>query len=46
MKIVKAGILDKETIEKDAYPQAELYAPDRISWVPTFDGAEAKKGMS
>lgn len=46
LKIIKAGVLDKETIEKDAKPQAELYHPDRISWVPQFEGVETKKGMS
>jgi hypothetical protein len=39
MRIIKAGILDDVNIINNTKPGAELFAPERIKWVPALDNA-------
>ena len=45
-KVLKVGVLDDVNILNSHQPQAELYAPERISWVSKIDGAGQMTGMS
>jgi hypothetical protein len=45
MRIIKAGILDDVAIINNTKPGAELYASERIKWVPALDGAGQMKAM-
>ena len=40
MRIIKAGILDDVNIINSAKPGAELFAPERVTWVAPLDGAQ------
>lgn len=39
MRIIKAGILDDVNIINSNKPGAELFAPERVSWVAGLEGA-------
>lgn len=39
MRVIKAGILDDVNIINNTKPGAELFAPERIKWVPSQEGA-------
>lgn len=39
MRIIKAGILDDVNVINSIKPGAELFAPERIAWVPAVEGA-------
>jgi len=39
MRIIKAGVLDDVNIINNTKPGAELFAPERVKWVPALDGA-------
>ena len=45
MRIIKAGILDDVSIINSTKPGAELFAPERVSWVPSLEGAGQLDGM-
>ena len=45
MRIIKAGILDDVSIINNTKPGAELFAPERIQWVPAIDGAGQMNAM-
>jgi len=42
MRIIKAGILDDVEIINNTKPGAELFAPERISWVTQVAGEEGQ----
>jgi len=44
-KVIKVGTLDSPSAFDDAKPAVELYAPERISWVPQTPGTAQKPGM-
>lgn len=46
MTIVKYGIMDDPKSMEDAKPGAELYAPERPSWIPQVSGTQEMKAMS
>lgn len=46
MKIIKAGVFDDKKDLDNLKPDIELYAPERVSWVPQTQGTEDKQGMS
>ena len=46
MKVIKAGTLDDADALDKAKPVAELFAPERVSWVPEVAGAGQAKTMS
>lgn len=39
MRLIKAGILDDVNVINGIKPGAELFAPERISWVAALEGA-------
>lgn len=39
LRVIKAGILDDVNIINNTKPGAELFAPERISWVAAVDNA-------
>ena len=39
MRVIKAGILDDVNIINSTKPGAELFAPERVSWVAGLEGA-------
>lgn len=45
MRIIKAGILDDVDVINSIKPGAELYAPERVSWVAEVNGANQLPGM-
>lgn len=45
MRIIKAGILDDVNIINNTKPGAELFAPERISWVEKIEGAQQQDAM-
>ena len=45
-KVLQAGILDDTDLLNSLEMEVELFAPLRISWVPTLAGAEAKHDMN
>jgi hypothetical protein len=40
MRVIKAGILDDVDIINNTKPGAELFAPKRVKWVASLDGAQ------
>ncbi|KAF2643596.1 hypothetical protein P280DRAFT_505689 [Massarina eburnea CBS 473.64] len=44
--ILKVGTLDDPNALGDAKPEAELYAPGRVSWVAPVEGAAQVNAMS
>ena len=42
MRIVKAGILDDINVLNSVKPGAELFAPERVSWVAAVAGEEGQ----
>lgn len=44
-RVLKVGILDGLDALNDAKPEVELYAPERVSWLPAQAGAAQFKGM-
>lgn len=44
--IIKAGVLDDPEWANKNKPKGELYASERISWIPPIEGAAQMKGMS
>ncbi|KAK8207935.1 hypothetical protein M8818_004188 [Zalaria obscura] len=44
-KVVKVGVMDDINALNDAKPAVELYAPERVSWVPALSGTEQLEGM-
>jgi hypothetical protein len=44
MKIVKAGVLGRKTLEASK-PNVELFAPERPGWIGALEGAEQKDTM-
>lgn len=45
-KVIKVGVMDDVGALAHAKPTVELYAPNRVSWVPEVPGAAQKQGMS
>lgn len=45
MRIIKAGVLDDVNIINNTKPGAELFAPERISWVAATEGANQVDAM-
>lgn len=45
MRIIKAGTLDDVNVINSIKPGAELYAPERITWVSEIQGAGQQQGM-
>lgn len=45
MRVIKTGVLDDVNIINNTKPKAELYAPERISWIPPTDGANQVEAM-
>lgn len=45
MRIIKAGILDDVNVINSIKPGAELFAPERVSWVSEVGGANQVEGM-
>jgi len=45
MRLIKAGILDDLNVINSIKPGAELFSPERVSWVPAVDGAGQMKAM-
>lgn len=43
--MVKVGVMDDINALNDAKPAVELYAPERVSWVPALSGTEQLEGM-
>lgn len=39
MRIIKAGIADDVSVINDTKPKAELFAPERVSWVAALKDA-------
>lgn len=46
MTIIKYGVMDDPKSMEDAKPGAELYAPERPSWIPQTSGTQEMKAMS
>jgi hypothetical protein len=46
MKVIQAGIIDDVNIMNDLKLDVELFAPDRLSWVPKLEGVEDKHDMN
>ncbi|KAL8920769.1 MAG: hypothetical protein Q9208_006099 [Pyrenodesmia sp. 3 TL-2023] len=44
-RIVRVGVMDDAGVLNDAQPAVELYAVDRVQWVPPVAGAEQKQAM-
>ncbi|KAL2407232.1 hypothetical protein ABEF95_004236 [Exophiala dermatitidis] len=45
MRIIKAGILDDVGVINSNKPGVELFAPERVKWVASVDGAAQKEAM-
>lgn len=45
MRIIKAGVLDDVEIINNTKPGAELFAGERIKWIPAAEGAQQLSGM-
>ncbi|KUJ09120.1 uncharacterized protein LY89DRAFT_598786 [Mollisia scopiformis] len=43
--IIKAGVLDDPNFPSQNVPKAELFAPERIAWIPAIEGAAQLPGM-
>ena len=39
MRIIKAGILDDHELLNSTKPGAELFAPERVKWLPPQESA-------
>jgi hypothetical protein len=46
LNVIKVGIMDDVEALANAKPGVELFASNRVSWVPATEGAEQKDGMS
>ena len=46
MKVIKVGTMDDIDALDNAKPVVELFAPERVSWVPEVAGAGQVKTMS
>lgn len=46
MKVVQAGTVDNMDILNDLHLDVELFAPDRLRWVPNLEGVEDKHDMN
>ncbi|KAF2689915.1 hypothetical protein K458DRAFT_356297 [Lentithecium fluviatile CBS 122367] len=46
MMVFKVGTFDDVNAFDKFKPGAELFAPERVSWVPEMEGAAQKKAMS
>jgi len=44
--MVKVGVMDDADAFTDAKPGAELFAGQRVDWVPEIEGAMQMKGIS
>jgi len=44
--IIKAGVLDDPEWANKNVPKGELFAPERVTWVPALDGAQQIKAMT
>ena len=44
-KVVKVGTLDAVDALDQAKPMAELFAPERVSWVPEVEGTKQVDSM-
>lgn len=44
--IIKSGVLDDASFLSDNVPTGELYAPERMAWLPALEGANQAKTMS
>jgi hypothetical protein len=44
-KVVKVGVMDDPNALNDAKPAVELYAGERVSWVPEHPGAGQQSAM-
>ena len=44
--IIKAGVLDDAEWPSENVPKGELFAPERLSWLPELKGAPQMKAMS
>ncbi|KAK5198528.1 hypothetical protein LTR92_000999 [Exophiala xenobiotica] len=45
MRIIKAGVLDDVNVINSSKPGAELFAPERITWVEGIEGAGQVEAM-
>jgi hypothetical protein len=45
-RVVQAGIIDDMKQLNDLKMEVELFAPQRVSWVPKLDGASDKHDMN
>lgn len=45
MRIIKSGVLDDVSIINNTKPKAELFAPERIAWIPPTEGANQVQAM-
>lgn len=46
MRIIKAGIMDDINVINQTKPGAELFSPERITWVAPVDGANQVEAVS
>lgn len=46
MRIIKAGIMDDIDVINQTKPGAELFSPERITWVAAVDGANQLETVS
>ncbi|TVY85277.1 hypothetical protein LSUE1_G004426 [Lachnellula suecica] len=44
-RVVQAGVMDDMDIINDLHMEVELFAPQRVSWVPKLQGTDDKQGM-
>ena len=45
MKVIKVGTMDDIDALDKAKPAVELFAPQRVSWVPEVEGTTQAKAM-
>jgi hypothetical protein len=45
MHLIKAGVLDDPDWLNKNVPKGELFAPERIAWIPEINGAGQMKTM-
>lgn len=43
--IIKAGVLDDPNFQSGNVPEIELFAPQRVAWIPPIQGAAQLDGM-
>jgi hypothetical protein len=46
MKVIQAGTVDDMDILNDLHLDVELFAPNRLGWVPKLQGVEDKHDMN